>query len=117
MARLAHWIGATAAFAAELAALAALAAWGFTVPHGPVLRTAAGIGIPLIAAVLWGLFAAPRAPVPSPVLSLATKVLVLGGAVIALAASGHLRLTVVLAAVIIIGQLLTSVASVGSPVA
>jgi hypothetical protein len=116
MARVAYWIGATAAFAAELAALAALCAWGFTVPGGPVARAVAGVGIPLVAAVLWGLFAAPRAPVGSAVLAAGTKVLVLGGAVVALLASGHPRLAVVLAGVIVVGQILTSMSSDGSTV-
>ena len=42
-----------------------------------------GIGLPLVAAVLWGLFAAPRARVSSPPLALATKLLVLGAGVVA----------------------------------
>jgi hypothetical protein len=113
----AYWTGATAAFAAELAALAALCAWGFTVPGGPVARTVAGVGMPLVAAVLWGVFAAPRAPVRSVPLAVSTKILVLGGAVMALAASGHPGLAIALAAVIIVGQVLTSMASVGSTAA
>jgi hypothetical protein len=116
MRHLVYWTGATAAFGAELAALAALAVWGFTLPVGPVTRTAIGVGLALIAATLWGLFAAPRAPFDSPVLAIATAVLVLGGGVLALAASGHPRLAAVLATVIVAGQLLTSVASIGSTV-
>lgn len=106
MGQLAHWIGATAAFGAELAALAALAAWGFALPMGPVSRAALGVGLPLVAAGLWGLFAAPRAPVDSAVLALVTRALVFGGAVAALAASGHPRFAAVLAAVIVTGQVL-----------
>ena len=47
-------------FALEIAALVAFAYWGGTVGSGavPVLL---GIAAPLLAAVLWGRFAAPRA--------------------------------------------------------
>ena len=47
-------------FALEIAALVAFAYWGGTVGSGavPVLL---GIGAPLLAAILWGTFAAPRA--------------------------------------------------------
>jgi Protein of unknown function (DUF2568) len=117
MRHLVYWTGATAAFGAELAALAALAAWGFALPIVPVARIAAGVGVALAAAVVWGLFAAPRAPFHSAVLAVATAVLVLGGAVLALTASGHPRLAAVLATVIVAGQLLTSVASIGPTVA
>jgi hypothetical protein len=48
-------------FVLELCALAALAFWGATT--GPVLvRVALGIGAPLIAALAWGRWAAPRSP-------------------------------------------------------
>src|SRR5258706_4542265 len=49
------------AFLLELAALAALAAWGFAVGDGGLAKAALAIGAPLLAAVVWGLFAAPRA--------------------------------------------------------
>jgi hypothetical protein len=47
-------------FALELAMLAALAWWGWTV--NPVLA----VVLPLAAAVVWGLFVAPKARVPVP---------------------------------------------------
>ena len=47
------------------------------------LRVALAVGLPVVAAVLWGLFAAPRARIRSPPLQLATKVLVLGAGVAA----------------------------------
>src|SRR5690349_14452112 len=69
------------AFLVELAALALLAWAGFSIDGwaGWVL----GIALPVLAGVLWGLFAAPRARFSSPSLALATKLLVLGGAVAA----------------------------------
>ncbi len=47
-------------FALELAAFAAFAWWGATVAGGAVAVLLA-VALPLAAAVLWGMFAAPRA--------------------------------------------------------
>jgi hypothetical protein len=63
MSQVFRWTNLTLAFVLELCALAALGLWGFSVGGGPVAKTALGIGAPLCAAVLWGLFAAPRAGV------------------------------------------------------
>jgi len=103
-----YWIGGLLAFLAELASLAALAFWGATVPAGTGLRVVAAVGLPLAAAVLWGLFAAPRAVVHVPALAVATKVAVQGGAVAALALTGHPVLAAVLAVAVVLGRLLTA---------
>jgi hypothetical protein len=51
----------TVKFVLELCALAALAYWGATT--GPLLvNVLLGIGAPLVAAVVWGRWAAPRSP-------------------------------------------------------
>ena len=83
------------AFFVELVALAALAYWGYEVTGIPL-----AIAFPLAAAVLWGLFAAPRArfKVALPVV-LAVKVLVFGAAVVGLLVTGHPVLGVLLALV------------------
>jgi hypothetical protein len=96
-----HWTNLALAFALELCALAALCYWGFSVGGGPVAKAALGIGTPVCAAVLWGLFAAPRAPVSVPLLELGTKLLVFGSATLALYATGHLTLAVVFAFVVV----------------
>ncbi len=48
-------------FALEIAAVTAFAYWGATVSSGAVAVVLA-VAAPLIAVVLWGRFAAPRAP-------------------------------------------------------
>ena len=78
-----YWANLTLAFALELCALAALGYWGFSVGGGPGAKAVLGIGAPLCAAVLWGLFAAPRAPVSVPLLGLGTRLLVFAFVVIA----------------------------------
>ena len=69
------------AFLVEILALVLLAWAGFSA--GGALGWVLGLVLPLLAAVLWGLFAAPRARISSPPLALATKLVVLGGGVVA----------------------------------
>ena len=71
------------AFLVELAVLTVLARAGARVDGPTLLRVALAVALPAVAALLWGLFAAPRAPVRSVPLQLATKVLVLGAGVAA----------------------------------
>lgn len=47
-------------FALELCALAALAFWGFKTQDSLLGKIVLGLGAPLLVAVLWGLFVAPR---------------------------------------------------------
>jgi len=56
------------AFLLELCALAALGYWGFTRPTGWLVKIILGIGTPVIAAFVWGLFVAPKATYVLPVL-------------------------------------------------
>src|SRR4029453_19638060 len=55
----------TARFLWELAMLAALAFWGYVVGEGP-WAWLLGVGAPVLAAVVWGAFVAPRARFPVP---------------------------------------------------
>lgn len=48
-------------FLLELCALAALGYWGFQLAQPLAIRIMAGIGAPLAAAVVWGVFVAPKA--------------------------------------------------------
>jgi len=106
-----YGVGATLAFLSELGALAGLAFWGFTVPSGGAAPVLLGVGLPAAAAVLWGLFAAPRAVVRVPVLVVATKVAVQGGAVAALAVAGQPWFALALGAAAAVGQALTATSS------
>ncbi|WP_323377620.1 YrdB family protein [Streptomyces sp. RB17] len=78
------------AFLLELAALGFLGWWGFGAGHEGVLRILLGLGTPLLAVVVWALFAAPRARWrPRLPLVLVVKALVLGGGAAALYGVGH----------------------------
>ena len=96
------------AFASELAALAALAFWGWTVPDSTLPRVRLAVGTSMLAAVLWGVFAAPQAPVRVLALAALVKLLVFGSAVAALAATGHPWLAVALAVAAAAGSLLST---------
>ncbi|MFI5798643.1 YrdB family protein [Streptomyces sp. NPDC051677] len=78
------------AFLLELAALGFLGWWGVGAGHEGVVRILLGVGTPLLAVVVWGLFAAPRARRrPRLLLVLVVKALVLGGGAAALYGVGH----------------------------
>jgi hypothetical protein len=76
-----HALNEGLAFVFELIALVALGWWGFQLGPDTVDHVLLGIGMPLLAIVLWGLFAAPRAAVRTPMAGvLSVKVAVFGGA-------------------------------------
>jgi hypothetical protein len=103
-----NWLWLTLAFASELAALVALGSWGFGQGGSTATKVLLGIGTPLVAAVLWGLFAAPQAPVRIAVLALLVKLLVFGAAVLALVGTGHPFLAAALAVVALLSSLLST---------
>jgi hypothetical protein len=88
------------AFLLELAALAILAWWGATRGTNMISAVLLGGGAPLAAAVVWGLFAAPRARVRLPMAGvLAVKALVFASATAALFVLGRRGLAIGFAAV------------------
>lgn len=90
------------AFAVELAALVFLCWWGFSTGDGPAVHLLLGIGMPAVAIVLWGTFAAPRARIRLPLAGvLVVKAVVLGGGVFGLHQVGHPMAAVVLAVVVV----------------
>ena len=107
MAQTWNWTWLTVAFLSELAALAALALWGWSASASTGPRLLLAVGAPLVAAMLWGLFAAPRAPVQVPALAILVKVAVFGSGVLALVAAGHVRLAVALAAAALLSSVLS----------
>ncbi|RAK43274.1 uncharacterized protein DUF2568 [Actinoplanes lutulentus] len=86
-------------FGLELCALAALAYGGWHLPGPAFVRILAAVGFPLVAAVIWGRWVAPRAsrPLPDPH-RLIPEWTVFGSATVALIVTGHPWLAVTLAA-------------------
>src|SRR5262245_34386325 len=84
------WANLALTFVLELVALAALGYWGYTVGEGTLAKLGLAIGLPLVTAVVWGLFLAPKAVYTVPAwLRFLLKVAVFGLAALALAATGH----------------------------
>jgi hypothetical protein len=97
-------------FLLELCALVALAYWGFETGSGAIAKFALGISAPLVAAVVWGAFVAPRAPVKPPgVVILLLEVLVFGSAAAALVVTGDRTLALAFAVVVVINAILMHV--------
>src|SRR5215213_7065272 len=81
------------AFLLELCMLAALSYWGFTLDQGLAIRFGAGLGVPILVAVIWGMWMAPRASnrLPEP-LHLIVELIIFGLAIAALYAAGRPQL-------------------------
>ena len=94
-------------FLLELCALGALGYWGFKTGSGTITKIGLGIGAPLVAAVVWGAFVSPQAPVqlPGPI-SLLLRVLVFGLAVAALATTGHRTLALMFGTIVLINAVM-----------
>ncbi|MFD5191453.1 YrdB family protein [Streptomyces sp. NPDC058357] len=91
------------AFVVELAALGALGWWGFAAGDGVVFRLLLAVGAPVAAAVVWGLFAAPRARFRPPLAGvLLVKAVVLGSGVYAVHAVGHPGAAVLFGVVVVV---------------
>lgn len=96
-----RWAKLRLAFALELCALVALGWWGFAVGRVTAGRIGLAVGVPLLAAAVWGRFVAPRAPCPAaPPYRALIQLAFFGSAVVALVALGHARLVLALAVVV-----------------
>jgi hypothetical protein len=94
-------------FLLELCALGALGYWGFKTGGGLIAKIGLGIGAPLIAAVVWGTFLSPQAPVRlSGLLVLILQALVFGSAAAGLVATGHRTLALVFVVIVAINAAL-----------
>lgn len=94
-------------FLLELCALGALSYWGFKTGNATIAKIALGVAAPLVAAVVWGAFVSPQAPVQVPgLLVLVLQVLVFGSAAAALVATGHRTLALVFVVIVVINAIL-----------
>jgi hypothetical protein len=84
-----RWGNLAVAFGVEIAGLGIFAWWGWRTGDSLVLRLLLAIGLPLIAAVVWGLFAAPTANYGSPAVTAIVKVAFFGLAGLALWSLDH----------------------------
>lgn len=95
------------AFLVELAALACLFWWGFSLGDGLAVQLLLGAAVSGAAITLWGLFAAPRARFPLPLVGvLVVKAVVLGGGALGLYAVGHPVAAAIMAVVVVVNTVL-----------
>jgi len=98
------------AFLLELVAIASFAYWGFTVSDSIIVRLVLGLGTPILAIVLWGIFAAPKSERRLRGNAyLAFKVVYFVLAILALIAAGSVTLGIIVAVVFAINTVLAYV--------
>ena len=94
-------------FLLELCMLAAVGYWGFKTQSGWPMKILLGIGLPVLIAVIWGLFVAPKATYPlSGVPRLLLELILLGSGAVALFVSGKANLGWIYLAVLLINEVL-----------
>lgn len=94
-------------FLLELLALGALGYWGFMTGSATLTKVALGVGAPLVAAVVWGTFLSPRAPVQLPWgVVLVLQAVVFASAAAALAATGNRTLALVFGVIVLTNAIL-----------
>lgn len=96
-------------FGLELAALVALGYWGFETGDGTVTKIVLGLGAPLVAAVLWGLFVSPKARFQSPASKAVFELVVFVAAVLALVDADQTGFAIAFAVVAILDSALVRV--------
>ncbi|MEU5988250.1 YrdB family protein [Spirillospora sp. NPDC047418] len=104
-----HVLNEGLAFVLEVAAIVALAWWGFTTGGNIMVNIILGVGAPVAAMVLWGLFAAPRArfKVALP-LVLLVKAVVFGAGALAFYGVDHAALALGFAVVAVLNTALAT---------
>ena len=105
-----RWANSALAFGLELALLAALAFWGFTVDDDLLVRIALGLGAPALVIVIWAVVLAPRATrrLRMPWLAIA-KLVLFGLGALALYIANSPGLAIALAVLAVVNIVLTSV--------
>lgn len=97
-------------FALEIGALIAIGYWGFQTGQNTLLKILLGVGLPLVAAVIWGTFVSPKAAKRLPEAGrFLIELLIFGGGVLALYAVNRPGLALVFAILVLIHLPLTFV--------
>ena len=90
-------------FILEVAALVALGYWGFHAGDGDTTHWILGIGAPVVAAVVWGLFVAPRRRFDVPkVVWILLQVLFFGAAIVGLMVTDQVWVAVVFVVLLVV---------------
>lgn len=104
------WANLALRFLLELFALVALGYWGFHANRGTLLKFGLGIGAPLVAALVWSVFGAPKSDHHlTGWWYLLLEIGVFGSAAVGLAAASQTTLAEVFAVVVVINGVLMRV--------
>ncbi|GAB4451730.1 MAG: YrdB family protein [Anaerolineae bacterium] len=105
--QLIKWINLGLRFLLELGLLAALGYWGFTVGGSMPAKIGLGLGAPLLAALVWGVFLAPASArrLVEPWRLLA-ELVIFGGAVAALISAGAPTVAWVFGILVVLNKIL-----------
>ncbi|MEV6203380.1 YrdB family protein [Streptomyces sp. NPDC051771] len=107
-------VGDLVAFLVELVALGVLGWWGWSVADPVWLRIVLAVAVPGVTAVVWGMFAAPKARVRLPVAGVVgVKAVVFGAATAALVGVGHTGAAVVFGVVAAVDTAVVTVGRAG----
>jgi hypothetical protein len=96
-------------FGLELGALVALGYWGFKTGGSTVVDIVLGLGAPMLAALIWGLFVSPKARYGSPLRQAVFEAVVFGAAFLALLDVGRTGLAIAFAVVALVDSVLVRV--------
>jgi uncharacterized protein (DUF983 family) len=104
-------------FLLELCMLAALAYWGFETADGAAAEALLGVGMPVAAAVVWGMFIAPKARYRVPIaVWIGLQVVLFGAAALALATvASQLLAALFVLAVVLDGAAMAALRLRGAP--
>lgn len=91
----------------ELCALAAFSYWGFHMNSGWLINSLLGLGTPLLVAIFWGTFIAPKASIPVSVpLRIILQTIIFALAVAALYFSDKGKLAAIFGVIVLIEMIL-----------
>jgi len=94
-------------FLLELAMLVAFGYWGFNTGDSTLLHWLLGLGIPIVAIIIWSIFNAPLSKRRLPRTSRTIlEVVMFGLGALALAAAGQMMWAIIFAVLIVINQIL-----------
>lgn len=109
-----RWSNLLLAFGVELAGLGIFALWGWRAGDSTLIRILLAVGLPVFAAVVWGLFAAPTANYSSPVVTAVVKIAFFGLAGLALWSLDHRVLGVLFVLVVAANLLIIRVSDLNA---
>jgi hypothetical protein len=94
-------------FLLEIAMLVSFMYWGFHLDNRLLIKILFGIGTPIVVAIIWGVFIAPKASIPVTVpIRILLQIILFGSAAVALYFSEKGALAIVFGTIVLIEMIL-----------